>query len=135
MASCSSVRPSRQRPSLLLGQRLLELQELLEEGLGVDAAGVVVGDELLEPLDEVDARRVEANERGELRGEQRAQPLRRGPRPALLERLFEPLPVDGSEVEQSVGVAVGDQVLVGGDGFVEELLDAAHDASDVGRSV
>jgi hypothetical protein len=55
-----------ERAGLLVGQRLLEGQQLLEEGFGVHAAGVVVGDQLLEPFDEVDAHRVETDERGDL---------------------------------------------------------------------
>ena len=61
--------------------------------------------------------------------------LRGGPRPSLLEGFFEPVPVDGAEVEQGLGLAVGDQVLVGGDRLVEELLDLPITPDTSGRSV
>jgi hypothetical protein len=122
--SSDSARP-------FFGQSSAELEQLPKERLGVDAPGVVFGDELFEALHQVNPRGIEADERGDPCREQRTKALGSDTRPSLTERLLEPLPVHRGEVEQGLGVAIGDQVLLGGDGFVKELLDAPHDAGDV----
>ena len=57
--------------------------------------------------------------------------MRRCPRSSLPEGFFQPLPVHGCEVEQGLRLAVGDQVFLGCDGLIEELLNPAQNTRDV----
>jgi hypothetical protein len=64
-------------PLLLLGERLRELDEAAEVLVDVEAAGVVLGDELLDPLDQVVAGRVASRSPNRPLAEQRCGRSRR----------------------------------------------------------
>ena len=89
----------RKRAGLLLGQRTAELEQFLKEGLNIHASGVVVLDQLLEPLNQINASRVEAIEGRDFGKQERTKALSRCSGAPLLEGVFEPLAIDCAQIE------------------------------------
>ena len=114
------------------GQRLRRLDEPAQVLVDVDAAGVVVGDELLDALNEVVARRVTGRRADRSLLEQGRQAVGLGPL-ASGEAGGEGVEVDLRQVDERVGVAAfgggADDVLLGADGTIEQRVNGVGDRS------
>ena len=120
---------------LLFVQSLRELDQLLEEGLHVEAASVVVVNQLLEAFDPVGAGGVQLGQGEHFGGYSCPQPLDLHVFLARGEVLRESVPVNLVEVDH-MALAVRrlmDDVGVGRDGFVEQSLHLPQNLRDVYR--
>jgi hypothetical protein len=134
IASDSSVRSSRTLRCSSWVSSALMLDEPAEVLFDVEAAGVVGVDQLLEPLDQLDPGRVAPyGTRAVARCPSRAaarsvRAFGREPQGELLE-----VDLDRSTSGSALLGSRADDVLLGPDGAVEQLLDGVHDVGDVGR--
>ena len=136
-ASSSSLRSSRDGPLLLLGELARERDQPAQILVDVEAAGVVLGDQLLDPLDEVvrvGLRRGRAStlrRRASAASRSVSARLRPANRAASASKSIWLRSISGSGVDALGGGA--DHVLLGADRAVEQRVDRVATSRDVGR--